>query len=267
MSKLFLAASATALWFFSSATAVAQVFIGPQFFPGRLTSSDRLVLVHTNLTCGGALPYIANPYTVQSAGGRITVTAGRRESRPVPTCPPAPVEQMEIGVLPPGDYLLTLQRYREGTDILETVFADFGFTVTDARASKVAPYVRLDYSGTWWDPNDPGWGLFVWQNAASPSDELLAAWFTFGTDGRANWYTFQPTWSTSSATNSAALVQSSRPPSNANPPPGPNTGTNVGTASLDFTPLIPATRLDTAVLAYTIGSGARQTRTIQRFRP
>jgi hypothetical protein len=250
---------------FASPNALAQIIV--PIVPALPTSADRVLVSLPDQTCGGGLSYIANPYSVALSGSRITVTTGRRAANPVPLCPAAPREVVDLGVLPPGSYTLTVLSSESGTDTLRNLVTDQPFTVTDARAAKVAPYVRLDYSGTWWDASDPGWGLFIWQNAASPRDEVLAAWFTFGSDGRANWYTLQPTWRTSTATQDAPLVQSARPPSNSNPPPGPTNNSSVGTAALDFTTPIGATRFDTAILTYTIGNGTRQTRTIQRFRP
>jgi hypothetical protein len=235
--------------------------------PTRPTSTDRLVVSIPPRTCGGLEPYRTNPYSVTMVQNRITIQLGERIPGIVPVCPLAPREEVDLGVLPPGEYEYSVLERAIGSNDVVPLVTNQPLTVTDARAAKVAPYVRLDYSGTWWDSSDPGWGLFIWQNAASPRDEVLAAWFTFGADGRANWYTFQPTWRTSTATHDAPLVQSARPPSNSNPPPGPTNNSSVGTAALDFTTPIGATRFDTAVLTYTIGNGTRQTRTIQRFSP
>ena len=144
------------------------------------------------------------------------------------------------------------------------MFANFPFTVTDARAIKAAPYVRLDYSGHWWDPNDSGWGLFIWQDARSRVDSVLAAWFIYGADGKPIWYVFQPPWSTSNATMETALLRTSRPPGAAVLPPGPTTNVSVGTASLDFTNTGTG---DVGKLTYTFTGGATVVRNIQRFKP
>ena len=63
----------------------------------------------------------------------------------------------------------------------------------DARLRKAAPYTSGHLWATGWDPNDSGWGLFIWQNAASPVDRsMLVAWFTYKPDGTPMWYVFQP---------------------------------------------------------------------------
>ena len=142
-----------------------------------------------------------------------------------------------------------------------TVFANVPFTVADARSVKTYPFVRLDYSGSWWDPNDAGWGLFIWQDAR---DNTLAAWYTYGTDGKAIWYVFQPKWQTGYATLPTDMVQTNRAPGATIPPPNPTSTTVVGTASLDFTNFGTA---DTGKFTYTITGGATQVRNIQRFKP
>ena len=164
----------------------------------------------------------------------ITVTLGETLNGLVPTCPPsAPREEIDLGRLPAGSYTLTMTEAANGIAPRSgIVFANAPFTVTDARATKFPPYVRLDYSGHWWDPNDSGWGLFIWHDAR---DNVLAAWFTYTPDGKPIWYVFQPTFNTSSATATTPLRQTSRLPGSTSPPPGPTSSTVVGSASLDFT--------------------------------
>lgn len=141
-------------------------------------------------------------------------------------------------------------------------FSNIGFTVSDARANKITPYVRLDYSGHWWDPSDSGWGLFIWQDAA---DNVLAAWFTYGADGKPIWWVFQPRWQFSATTLDADLVQTSRMPGPTSPPPNPTSTLVVGKAKLDFRRI--DTNAESGTITYTIGNGPTITRTIQRFKP
>ena len=174
-------------------------------------------------------------------------------------CIGGPDEEIDIGTLPPGDYTASVPQVRQPTTLDEVAFK-----VTDARVNKRAPYVRLDYSGHWWDPNDPGWGLFIWQDARSPTDSLLAAWFTYAADGKPNWYVFQPAWQTSTATQTAPLANSTRLSGTSSPPPTAGTPSAVGTASLDFTNFGTG---DEGKITYTFTGGQTLTRTIQRFRP
>ena len=224
------------------------------------TSADNLKLI-IGRPCSGFLPYKANAYQVGMSQNNITVTRGEVVNNPVPTCPPSPPDEIDLGRLPAGNYTLTVINAAIGNIPSRAEFANVPFTVTDARATKVAPYVRLDYSGHWWDPNDSGWGLFIWHDAR---DAVLAAWFTYTPDGKPIWYVFQPTFNTSSATAATPLRQTSRLPGLTSPPPGPTSLTVVGSASLDFTNFGTA---DEGKLTYTFTGGAQQVRNIQRFKP
>lgn len=240
----------------------AQQLQGP-LLPKSPTSADNVKLSIQDQTCGGGLPYKGNPYRVSMALNNITVNLGEHVVNVFPLCPAAPREEIDLGRLPAGSYTLTVIAL-PGITSGGTLINNYPFVVTDARASKAAPYVRLDYSGTWWDANDPGWGLFIWQDANKPADTIFAAWFTFTPDGKSAWYTFQPAWATTSTTAEAPLVQAARLPGASNPPAGANINTQVGTASLDFTTLGGG---DEGKLTYTLGTGAKQVRTIKRFKP
>ena len=229
--------------------------------PANPTSFDNIKLLMASRTCGGSLPYKGNSYNVSMAQNKITITVGEQLTCCVPTCPPNfPYDEIDIGRLPAGNYTITTvlgpSNFSGGPAITNAPF-----TVTDARLLKTAPYVRLDYSGHWWDPNDSGWGLFIWHDAL---DNVLAAWFTYGTDGKPIWYVFQPTWQTFAATTTTPMRQTSRPPGTTIPPPNPTTYTAVGTASLDFTNLGTA---DEGKFTYTFTGGPTTVRNIQRFKP
>ena len=228
--------------------------------PVNPTSADNLKLSISDRTCGGRVPYKANPYRVSMLANAVTVTLGESVPGLVPLCPPTPREEIDLGRLPPGNYTLTLIG-QSGIDAGGTLIDKAPFTVSDARALKTAPYVRLDYSGHWWDPNDSGWGLFIWHDAR---DNVLAAWFTYTPDGKPMWYVFQPTWTTSSSTVTTPLLQTSRLPGPTSPPPAPTSYATVGSASLDFTNVGTA---DEGKLTYTFTGGAQQVRNIQRFKP
>jgi hypothetical protein len=196
----------------------------------------------------------------------ITVTIGEDTQ----VCPPTglmePRVEFDLGRLPAGSYSLTtiLSAISLAGSVPVTVIDKAPFVVTDARANKAAPFVRLDYSGHWWDPNDSGWGLFIWQDAKSPTDNLLAAWFSYTIDGKPIWYVFQPKWVTSSATDIANLLQGSRLPGAMSPPPTMGSFTNVGTANLYFTNYGTA---DEGELVYAFTNGATTRRKIVRFKP
>ena len=231
--------------------------------PANPTSADAIKLSLKDTTCGGG--YVGNPYRVNMVQNAITVNLGQRTLTSGPSiCPLAPQENIALGQLPAGNYTLTVNHFAAPGTGPFPVFTNYAFTVTDARANKAEKYVRLDYSGHWWDPNDPGWGLFIWQDARSPTDSLLAAWFTYAADGKPNWYVFQPAWQTSTSTQTAPLANSTRLPGATSPPPTAGTPNAVGTASLDFTNFGTA---DEGKITYTFTGGQTLTRTIKRFQP
>lgn len=246
--------------------AVAHAQIGPfsndTVLPINPTSADNLKLSLVSRTCGRSFPYKANSCNVTMVQNNITVSLGERQNG-FEICPPSPREEIDLGRLPPGNYTVTVVDF-PGNPGARGGFVNYPLTVANPRPAKAAPYVRLDYSGTWWDPNDPGWGLFIWQDANRPTDTIFAAWFTFTPDGKSAWYSFQPTWASTSVTAEAPLLQSTRPPSASNPPPGPNTNTAAGVASLDFTT---SSEGDEGTLTYMFGTSAKQVRTIKRFKP
>ena len=244
------------------ARAQPSPFGSAALLPTNPTSADNLKLSFPR-TCSNLILYRANAYQVSMSQNNITVMRGEIVNTLTPgTCPPgAMLDEIDLGRLPAGNYTLTVINSPLGTTPATTEFSNVPFTISDARLLKQAPYVRLDYSGHWWDPNDAGWGLFIWHDAR---DNVLAAWFTYGADGKPIWYVFQPTWQTFAATTTTPLRQTSRAPGTTIPPPNPTTYTAVGTASLDFTNLGTA---DEGKFTYTFTGGPTTVRNIQRFKP
>ena len=238
--------------------------------PTNPTSAD-IIKFSASSSCSLGIPFKANAYRVKMVQNNITISLG--ESRTdvffPGFCPPGlPVVEIELGKLPAGDYTLSMIQPAQNGFQERGFISNLPFTVTDARVQKTFPWVRLDYSGHWWDPNDAGWGLFIWHDAR---DRVLAAWFTYGTDGKPIWYTFQPAWDTFAATFPALLTQTSRMPGPTVPPPNPTSFTTVGTASLDFTSRPNATTgaipIDAGTFTYTFTGGPTTVRNIQRFKP
>lgn len=254
----------------------ALLFVGAahaQFLPGRgqalllpanPTSADALKLSMI-IPCRSLLPYIGNPYRVSMSQNNITVMKGEVTPSLLPLCPPSgPREEIDLGRLPAGNYTVSVIDSRSDYFSGEAILANAPFTVTDARATKAAPYVRLDYSGHWWDPNDSGWGLFIWHDARSSVDNILAAWFTYTPDGKPMWYVFQPRWQSATSTFAADLAQVSRLPGTTSPPATRGTPTLAGTASLDFTNFGTG---DDGKITYTFTGGPTLVRNITKFKP
>ena len=119
--------------------------------------------------------------------------------------------------------------------VIATIASNLSLAVADHRATKTAPAVRLNYSDHWWDPNNSGAGLFIWQDA---TDQLLAAWFTYGADGKAVWFTVQAGARVSAKRYEGKLVETGRFPSvifgGLIDGIGPTKVQVIGSASLDF---------------------------------
>ena len=266
MKKSILILVATLLADSYAGTALAQFLpFDYKLVPANPTSADSLKVSILNTTCGGINPYVGNSYSSNMSQNQLTITMGphvpQRLGQICPSSSAQPREEFDLGRLPSGNYTLTLFRPPTPDNLGGTLIDNVPFTVTDARATKVAPYVRLDYSGHWWDPNDSGWGLFIWHDAR---DNVLAAWFTYTPDGKPIWYVFQPKWETNAATFTTDLLQTSRLPATTSPPPNPTTYAVAGSASLDFTNFGTA---DEGKLTYTLTGGAKLVRNIQRFKP
>ena len=234
------------------------------------TSADNLRLTLPARSCLGPFPYIGQTYVHSMSQNNIVILRGPVNVPPVvPSACSASVqrEEFDLGRLPAGNYTLTVTEVLQGGALGTNLFTNASFTVVDARSTKAAPYVRLDYSGHWWDPNDSGWGLFIWQDARSSTDSLLAAWFTYTPDGKPMWYVFQPRWQTATSTTTADMAQASRPPGMTSPPPTTTSTSRAGTASLDFTNFGTA---DEGKITYSFDSvtgSTTLTRTIKRFKP
>ncbi len=226
--------------------------------PAAPTSADTITLSIVSRTCGGFNPYLGNPYRVNMASNAITVTLGQRSNNPQPLCPPLPREEIDLGRLPAGSYAVSVI---ETSPSFTGEVTNVPFTVSDARALKPAPFASLDYSGHWWDPNDSGWGVFVWHDAR---DNLLVAWFTYTPDGKPMWYVFQPKFLGNATTADADIVQLTRAPGPTSPPPAPGVVVAVGKAKIDFTSSGTTGR---ATLTYSFNTGPQLVRTIQRFKP
>ncbi len=238
--------------------------------PAKPTSFDNIKLSLPGRTCGGRTPYRSFPYGfIKMDKNDLSVRLGSIINDPSPSqpCPATERDEIDIGVLPAGNYTLTVLTYANDASNDNAFSLAPGspskvpFTVSDARAQKAAPFVLLDNSGLWWDPNDPGWGLFIWQDK---NDNLLAAWFTFSSDGKPMWNVFQPKWNTFYTTFDADLLQVQRLPGTTSPPSTAGSNTVVGKARLDFTRGTDPSNSGQIIYRY---AGTEMTRSIVRFKP
>jgi len=91
---------------------------------------------------------------------------------------------VSLGRLPAGTY--TVEVRRDGYSAIEAVAQ---FTVAPAPSPRSGSVPSADFTGQWWDPAEPGWGLAVEQG---PTREVFAEWFTHDAQGNPVWYTLAP---------------------------------------------------------------------------
>ncbi|MEO8384647.1 MAG: hypothetical protein ABI583_05360 [Betaproteobacteria bacterium] len=242
------------LLFFSTAAFVgngdAQVL---GVTPANPTAADSVVLVYRTRLFG--VLFLRDSYRVSMSSNRIRVTMGELDTSA--TIDPGLTFdlQFDVGRLPAGSYLIDLYQARAGQpDAL--IQSDVPLTVTDNRIAKATPYVRLNYSDHWWNPAESGWGLFIWHDNR---DRLLAAWFTYGADNRAEWYTIQAGQWTRSVQYEGQIIKTTGPVFSSFVPGSNVQAQVVGTATLIFTDV------NNGTFTYTL-NGVTQTKPITRFK-
>lgn len=274
------------LFFILPAGSVMAQFSGrPPYnpiFPQTPTSSDHIVAkLNFFYNCPPVLS--ANPYSLKMEQNKITITfipGSARVTEAVTGFIPDPKLDaliVDLGRLPPGNYTLTTIGSACAADptrgfTINTDLINFPFVVTDGRLQKPLKWVTQDISGHWWDPSNPGHGVFIHQDAR---DNILGTWFTHDEAGVPIWYVFQPKWVDERSTNDAALWRANKPPSQTVPSNDKANLAVSGTVKLALTKVEFAfsTELknDPQELIFTFGFGEKPTavRTIRlvRFRP
>ena len=135
-----------------------------------------------------------------------------------------------LGRFPTGSYTVSIE-FNSSQEAMAT------FTVGEAPhpvtfSSSFGPSV--DYTGLWWSPAQPGWGLSVHQG---PTQELFAIWFDYDAAGNPVWYTLQPgTWDglTTAQTFEGPVYKSTGPWFGGVFDPAGAHATQVGTGSVTF---------------------------------
>ena len=243
-----------AAWLGVDSAASAQTTGTVIISPANPTSADTIVVRYMVRFLGTR--FVRDAYRTSMTDNRIRLTLG--EVRTDPVIDPGltfPID-MRLGPLPAGNYVVDLYTaVANQADV--AVSLNHPLTVSDDRVTKSAPYVRLNYSDQWWKPSESGWGLFIWHGH---SDQVMAAWFTYGADGKAAWYTIQLGRWTSFSTYEGQVIQSTGP-SFLNFAAGSTVGVQaVGTAKLVFSDA------NNGTFSYTI-QNVTQSKDITRFRP
>lgn len=105
--------------------------------------------------------------------------------------PEMPPRDIVLGQFPVGEYTLEVFLHTAGQPASAArLLARRPLTVS-ARpivAGAHMPPNRYDFTDLWWDPNESGWGLSLYQR---PDATLFAAFYTYDTDHGAAFYTVQ----------------------------------------------------------------------------
>ena len=244
-----------------SASTFAQTAPSIAISPAAPSSADSITMrIHH-----GQPPFwSADSHRVSQEGNRVRVTLGRVTSILLPgVIPPFlpgfEYTNIDLGKFPAGSYTVDVVTAATTTQGETLVAIGIPLVVSDARTLKTAPYVQLNYADQWWNPAESGWGLFIWHDKL---DRLLGAWFTYGSDNKAEWYTIQVgSWVALGRDRYDGQLIKTTGPSFAAFVPGSAVQVQVvGTASLNFTDA------NNGTFTYTL-NGVTQTKTITRFKP
>ena len=220
--------------------------------PANPTAADSITLRYRTGLNG--VRFVRDAYRVSMSNNRIRVTMGEL----LPAGPDAGLSielQFDLGRLPAGSYLIDLYLAIAG-QADSIIQSDVPLMVTDNRIVKTAPYVRFNYSDHWWNPAESGWGLFVWHDNL---DRVLAAWFTYGADNRAEWYTIQSGSWTVGNRYEGQIIKTTGPVFSSFVPGSNVQAQVVGTATLLFNDV------NSGTFTYTL-NGVTQTKPITRFK-
>lgn len=260
-------ASLTSLLILTAGVPSALAQTAPLIYPTAPTSADNIILSFGVTMCPPPVP-LKDWYRVAMSGNKIRVTLGALGQAPggpylCPATPPGAYLYADLGRFPAGAYLFDfVKEYSDGSSIMYA--SNIAVTVTDARVLKTAPFVTLNYAGHWWDPTDPGSGLFIWHDE---KDNALAAWFTYGDDGKPVWYTIQSGRWTGQSRYEGLLIATGRPGVNNAVKNSTVVYETVGTAILAFGSITNGDSHGEEGQFTVTRSGVTQTRVIRRFKP
>ena len=171
-----------------------------------LTSSNavRLINLDNNATIANINVNVApSDIVANEAGSLLYVTnSGSNNVSVIDTEPNIAVATIPVGpspegidITPDGAFVYVVNRGGGSVSVISTATATVvnGITVgvnLQARGQFIggpsgpAPSAIGPYSGLWWNPSEPGWGVHLTQRR----NRIFAAWFTYGPQGNAHWY-------------------------------------------------------------------------------
>jgi hypothetical protein len=167
---------------------------------------------------------------------RITMAANVvRVTQNVNNCllPGTPrVADVQLGALPAGDYRVELYMTPQPSG---SPVESLAFQVRDpAQIAVVPPPPRplTDYTGLWFNMQESGWGLSLFQG---PTHAMFGLLFVYDNANRPEWYSIQGGHWTSSTTWTGTVWRTTGPAFGGAFDPSQVAYAQMGTASLDFT--------------------------------
>lgn len=167
-----------------------------------------------------------NPSTVFVTTTAAGIEVRMRENQCFAAGTPKEVD-IRLGEYPVGTYAVVVSSL---SGDIATVRERLQFTVPPRAEIAIFPppaHPLTDYTGLWFDPAQPGWGVSIHQN---PSDSMFVASFEYA-GGAATWYTFQSGRWTSSTAWQGTAYRTTFPPLFVVP---------LGGVSIDFDAAAPA---------------------------
>lgn len=141
---------------------------------------------------------------VEQKGGTLHVLQQPRQCL-LPGTPT--VVDIQLGAFAPGSYPVELHASLDTASApLERLTLDVTPFV-EAAVYPRPPRPLTNYSGWWWMPSEPGWGLTLMQ-ATGATHGLFGAWHVYDASGAPLWYTLQAGSWTSSTRWSGKIVAS-----------------------------------------------------------
>jgi len=186
--------------------------------------------------------------------------------------PEMPARDIVLGQFPAGEYTLEVFLTTAGQPASAArLLARKPVTVAERPATPGVqrPPNRYDFTDLWWDPNESGWGLSIYQR---PDATLFAAFYTYDADHRAAFYTVQGGQWIDCATYVARLYRTSGSPAVGPHDAGDLTVTDVGAVQLHFQSLADRTCADSGAYSngrfrYTIDGHTRDRPITRVFKP
>ena len=156
---------------------------------------------------------------------------------------------VQLGALPSGDYRVELYATPQATG---TPIEQLSFQVRDPVQVAVFPAPGrplTDYTGLWYNPQQSGWGLSLFQG---PTHVVFGLLFVYDSANRPEWYSLQGAHWTDSRTLAATLFRTTGPALGGSFDASQVTYAQAGTATIDFTQ--PPGQEGRARLTYSIGN-------------